>query len=81
VTGGTLELGTRRSRSAADSARIGGRRWHRTLTISGAFSVVNFGNYAIQTGGGTTVLNGATSDAGYIALDNGRTLENAGTFT
>ena len=46
------------------------------VTASATFS----GNVAEQTGTGTTLLKGATTDSGGIALDGGRVLENAGTF-
>jgi hypothetical protein len=53
-----------------------------TLTVTGAATFA--GGTAIsetQTGGGTTLLQGATTDQGaYLYLDGGRVLKNTGTF-
>ena len=52
-----------------------------TLTVSGA-ATFDFGNsFEEETGTGTTLLQGTTTYSyGYIGLDGGRVLENAGTF-
>ena len=50
-----------------------------TLTVSGA---ATFGGSSVDQaeGAGTTLLDGATTDAGAISLDGGYVLANAGTF-
>ncbi|RBP11158.1 hypothetical protein DFR50_11744, partial [Roseiarcus fermentans] len=81
VSGGTLALGAN-AVTAPSFAQTGGTiSGTGTLTVSGAASFTG-GNWDTETGAGTTLLQGATTDsAAYIALDGGRVLENAGTFT
>jgi hypothetical protein len=50
-----------------------------TLTVSGAATFSGAAD-AVETGTGTTLLKGVTSDSGVIFLEGGRVLENAGTF-
>jgi hypothetical protein len=52
-----------------------------TLTILGTAEFRSLSSSSdVQTGEGTTLLNGLTVDQAYLYLDGGRTLENAGTF-
>ena len=79
VTGGTIALGS--SGATASSLKqtggtVGGAG---KLTVSGA-ATFSGGAFGTQTGTGTTLLKGVTTDSGFILLEGGRVLENAGTF-
>ena len=78
VSGGTLAT-TTNFLIASSFAQTGGTiSGSNELTVSGAATFNSY--YDEETGTGTTLLDGVTSDAGIIALDGGRVLENAGTF-
>ena len=80
VTNGAIDLET--SATAASLTQTGGTiAGAGTLTVSGAASFSG-GSWTVQSGTGTTLLQGVTTDSGgtLIALDGGRVLENAGTF-
>ena len=73
-------ISTRSAPPSPRSSRPGGTvSGSSELTVSGA-ATFSGSNYDEETGTGTTLLDGVTSDAGTIALDGGRVLENAGTF-
>ena len=81
VTGGALSIAAS-SGTAASLTQTGGLiAGAGTLTVSGA-ATFSGSNYDQETGTGTTLLQGTTTDSSpsYIALDGGRVLENAGTF-
>ena len=78
ITGGTLSIAN--SGTAASLTQTGGTIGDAaTLTVSGA---ATFGGSSVDQaeGAGTTLLDGATTDAGAIFLDGGYVLANAGTF-
>ena len=79
LSGGKLVISSS-SGTAASLAQTGGTLGGTgKLTVSGA-ATFSGSQYSEQSGTGTTLLDGVTSDSGYIALDGGRVLENAGAF-
>jgi hypothetical protein len=80
VSGGTLTLGTAATVAGlftqSGKSIVSGAA---TLTLSGGASFAA-GLYALQTGAGTTVLKGVSTDAASLALDGGRVLDNQGVF-
>ncbi|RBP11159.1 hypothetical protein DFR50_11745, partial [Roseiarcus fermentans] len=80
LTGGVLSVAAATTIGSGFAQSAGAIAGTGTLTVSGAAAFTG-GGYDQQTGKGTTLLQGVTTDSSYyVALDGGRTLENAGTF-
>src|SRR3984957_11412961 len=78
LSGGSLNVNSSATVSSLtqSAGTIGGAG---KLTVSGA-ATFSGGAFGTQTGTGTTLLKGVTTDSGFILLEGGRVLENAGTF-
>src|SRR3984957_10960862 len=78
LSGGSLNVNSSATVSSLTqtAGTIGGAG---KLTVSGA-ATFSGGAFGTQTGTGTTLLKGVTTDSGFILLEGGRVLENAGTF-
>src|ERR1700722_11258267 len=79
VTGGTIALGSSGATTSSLTQTGGTIGGAGKLTVSGA-ATFSGGAFGTQTGTGTTLLKGVTTDSGFILLEGGRVLENAGTF-
>ena len=80
VAGGTLLLGDVAATTSSLQQNGGTISGTAELIVSGA-AVFALANYDVQSGSGTTLLKGLTSDNGaFLSLDGGRVLENAGVF-
>lgn len=76
LSGGTLDLAANlvsiNATFASGASIVSGSK---TLTLLAGANFYDSGNWSVQTGSGTTLLKGTTTQAGALALDGGRTLE------